>query len=595
MPARLFQNCKKIIFLLFFFLGWSASAQEYRFIEEVNLRPAKLEYFRDSVRFQLEGSIPIESVVTPRNPRLTLSLKAAGNILELGEISLEKNLSKYTYSESYRFAFEPWMQESFLELSFFQGKREQSEPFEKRVLAKGIITTPFLAKVGRFAPSEEIQDVGLFIPGGVADRGNDQTVTYLIQFRPGSSDFEATRANEAQLSQLREFVTANPDITSIKITGIQSPENQEGKLSRLGMERAEAVKSAILNKNIILRDSLIDLEARWNDWFDFRLLLSDYEQVSTSVKDQLYDILMNGEDYLTQQESLKRVRGFDQVSRDLYPKLRAAKIEVRAKPGRGIGMQKMAILEKELNGNSSVSELSFVDWATAAESSARMNEKTEIYTKMTELFRSVLPYNNLAVIKMREAQRTFDEDIKENLWTEAEWLLNQAIRLEPNGYSLHNKGQIAALRGNFWEAYRLLSEASTLTKNADFLKRNEALRGALDIIRGDYKLATLRFDYSFDNAKDLFNKGLAFFLAGDFSQASIAFEESVIQNRSFGYGYYGLALLAINAGQKEVALIQLKRAVSLNEELYRWMLYDPSFEEIRGMDDFFESERKTQS
>jgi hypothetical protein len=480
-------------------------------------------------------------------------------------------------------------------LSFFQGKREQSEPFEKRVLAKGIITTPFLAKVGRFAPSEEIQDVGLFIPGGVADRGNDQTVTYLIQFRPGSSDFEATRGNEAQLSELREFVTANPDITSIKITGIQSPETQEGKSSRLGMERAEAVKSAILNKNIILRDSLIDLEARWNDWFDFRLLLRDYEQVSTSVKDQLYDILMNGEDYLTQQESLKRVRGFDQVSRQLYPKLRAAKIEVRAKPGRGIGMQKMAILEKELTGNSSVSELSFVDWATAAESSPRMNEKTEIYTKMTELFRSAMPYNNLAVVKMREAQRTFDEDIKENLWTEAEWLLNQAIRLEPNGYSLHNKGQIAALRGDFWEAYRLLSEASTHTKNADFLKRNEALRGALDIIRGDYKLATLRFDYSFDNAKDLFNKGLAFFLAGDFAQASIAFEESVIQNRSFGYGYYGLALLAINAGQKEVALIQLQRAVSLNEELYRWMLYDPSFEEIREMDDFFESERKTQS
>jgi len=69
----------------------------------------------------------------------------------------------------------------------------------------------------------------------------------------------------------------------------------------------------------------------------------------------------------------------------------------------------------------------------------------------------------------------------------------------------------------------------------------------------------------------------------------------VIQNRSFGYGYYGLALLAVNAGQKEVALIQLQRAVSLNEELYRWMLYDPSFEEIREMDDFFDSSEKTQS
>jgi hypothetical protein len=250
-------------------------------------------------------------------------------------------------------------------------------------------------------------------------------------------------------------------------------------------------------------------------------------------------------------------------------------------------MQKMVILEKELKGNSSVSELSFVDWATAAESSPRLDEKADIYGKMTELFSSALAYNNLAVVKMRRAQRTFDEDAKENLWAEAEWLLNQAYRLEPNGYSLHNKGQIAALRGEYWESYKLLSEAASLTKNPDFLKRNEALRGALDIIRGDYKLASLRFDNSYESAKDLFNKGLAFFLAGDFAKASIAFEESVIQNRSFGYGYYGLALLAVNVGQKEVALVQLQRAGSLNEELYRWMLYDPSFEEIREMDEFF--------
>src|SRR5690606_6326890 len=166
----------------------------------------------------------------------------------------------------------------------------------------------------------------------------------------------------------------------------------------------------------------------------------------------------------------------------------------------------------------------------------RLEDKARIYSKMTELYRSVIPYNNLAVVKMRQAQRTLDQATKDQLWKEANQLLNQAAKISTDPYVMHNQGQIMVLQGKTWEAYKNLSDASVLTRNEDFLKYNESLRGALDIIRGDFKLATLRFDYSYTEPKDFFNKGLAYFLSGDLANASLSFEESVMVGRNYGYG-----------------------------------------------------------
>jgi tetratricopeptide (TPR) repeat protein len=216
----------------------------------------------------------------------------------------------------------------------------------------------------------------------------------------------------------------------------------------------------------------------------------------------------------------------------------------------------------------------------AAESTQSLEEKAVIYSKMTSFFRSPIPYNNMAVVRMRQAQRTLDEESKEVLWEEAERLLEQAQKIEPNAYSLHNLGQILALKGDYWEAYKKLSEASLYSKAPEFVQPNEMLRGALDVERGDYKLATLRFDFPIKNSVDLFNKGLAYFLLGDFRTASLAFEESVIQGREFGIGYYGLAMIAIQSGQGEIAALQLKKAISHNKNLLDLLVSDPLFEEL---------------
>lgn len=559
---------------------------ENKFLKDIQLVPAKLKLEGDSIRFTVKGSIPIESVLTPNNPRLSLSFKADQNYVDLGEINLKKNVANYSYESKFSLKYEPWMSGATLEIFFFQGKKESKSPFEKKALAKGVIAPQLMVKLGAVYPDEPIPSVGLFIPTGI-ERGVTQKEEFAFVYELGSSAFKLSVANQETLRKIDAFLENNPSIQEFKITGIQSPEPAEGKNSALGANRAESAKKALKTRIQTLSDSQIRMDSRRNDWFDLRLLLGDYKGISTNRKEELYTILTNQETYLEQTDRLKKVPGFSQIVLDLYPKLRVAKIEISATSRTGLDMRQSIRLKESLMSSDGTNSLSFAEWSLAAEASQSLEEKAVIYSKMTEFFRSALPYNNMAVVRMRQAQRTLDQESKEVLWEEALRLLQQAIRIEPNPYTLHNQGQILALEGKYWDSYLKLSEAASLTQNPEFLQQNEALRGALDILRGDYKLATLRFDFKFSDPKDYFNKGLAYYMINDFATASTAFEESVVHGRVFGYGYYGLAMIAAASGQQEVAMIHLKKAIEANKQLANLAFQDPSFEELRSSKDFF--------
>ncbi len=583
-----------LFFLMFFFLPFillasANSVPDYEYLESTDLLPSKLQYHRDTVKFEISGAIPIVSVLIPRNPKLKLEFSHADSKIDFGELELTKTVSEYTYKESFEIPYEPWMEKALLKLLFFQGKKESNEPYEVKILARGVVTTPLMAKVGNVQPNEPIPNVGMYIPTGLLDADKSRTETFQFLFDAGFSDFESGyKTNQSELDALREFLIANPSIESFEITGLQSPEQKEGRNSRLGYERANSLQSFLLNNSYLLDSSKITLKSRWNDWFDFRLLLRDYDNLSTEQRDSYYDILVSGEPYETQREKLSQLNGFRNVSRDLYPKLRAVKVELKAKPIAGLSSQQNEILEKVLSGDIYNSELTVTDWALAGETSPRLKDKEAIYVKMTELFRSALPYNNLAVVKMRQAQRSLDRDEKDSLFYRAMVLLRQAERIEPSAYILHNIGQILVLQGEYWEAYKKLSDASVLTRRSDFLKINESLRGALDIIRGDYKLATLRFEYEYSEPKDFFNKGLAYYMAKDYAKAVEFFEESVLSGRNYGYGFYGLALVAAASKQDDIALLNLDKAISSNEVIYQKALIDPVLEDLRQSQEFFD-------
>lgn len=580
------------IFLLgsFFFLlcieAYSRQVNDV-YTENAKIKPEKLTLFADSVRFSLKGTIPIISGLIPRNPRLRLVLKSHANQKDFGELILKKNVSTYSYDQSFVFLYLPWMEESHLELQFFQGSRKNEEPEEKKILANGIVTTPLLMKKELGNKRNGVFESGMLISNALTGSSKEENQKFEFFFRPGSSLFESTEANQKALHNLDQFLAKNSSISNVKITGIQSPEFSEGRNSKLGMDRALSIRTVLQKRGFDVDDNLIQLDSRSNNWIDFREQIDLYSKLTSDQKKEYQAVLGSELDFLDQNLRLKKIQGFDEISKELFPMLRVARLEIQGSQIWGLDPIKFKMLKEILNDQVGINTLEQIDWEIAGESAATLDDKYLIYSKMISFFKSSTSLNNLAVVKMRQAQTKTSQGEKEKLLEEADFLLSEALKIENNPVVLYNQAIIFIEKGENWEAYRKLSTASNLSRDLEFLVENENLRGFLDVLRGDYKLARIRYNYPSTDPVFLFNKGIAHFLAEDLATASIAFEESILADREFGFGYYGLALVAARSGLDEIAWIHLQNAINSNEQIHHRAKFDPMMEEVRKKNPLF--------
>src|SRR5690606_36939885 len=138
---------------------------------------------------------------------------------------------------------------------------------------------------------------------------------------------------------------------------------------------------------------------------------------------------------------------------------------------------------------------------------------------------------------------------KNTLIAKARSSFEKANRNGENAVAFHNLGHSHLLTGDYVNAYEAFYKASSLAEDNPELKSiNDASLGAVGIMSGDYSLAGLHLNNAPETDVNLFNKGLAFLLAGDYRNARNAFEESAIVNKDYGYGFYGLALVAARTG-----------------------------------------------
>jgi len=433
-----------------------------------------------------------------------------------------------------------------------------------------------MVRMGQYELGESIPEVGRYDFQQKPLPSIPQTKTVYFQFAPGKSDWNPNLGNEEVRKQLVDFLNQNPEIISIQLTGLQSPEQAEGRNSQLGYRRAEVVGQKLLSFFPELDPQQIKTQSRWNNWFDFRILLADYEDLPEATKESYYKVLLSEESFLEKGIQLKSLPDFERVASRLYPKLRVVKVELTAKPYLGLNRAQRIRLQESLRPVGA-NRLSYAEWEKAALASQDLEEQASLFASMAKWYDQPGPLLNLAVVRMRQAQQLQDLGSREVLWTEAARLLEAASQSNPNPLILYNQGQLKVLQGEYWEAYKVLSEASVLAKgDASLASAIDLLRGALDIRRGDYKLSLLRFNVPQLRAEDFFNKGIALFLLGDYLGAGAAFESSVIKGRELGYGYYGLALLAIESGQFDSARLYLEKASLYNPILKEKIRLDPA-------------------
>lgn len=538
--------------------------------------PDILQVDKDSVRFEVSGSLPATSGVFSKTRRLLLSLRSDEGYLDLGALDLKERNGKMSLKETVAFPYSPWMEGASLELAYVEGRDDTS--IETKVLAKGIKAPQFLVRLGQPRPGERIPVIGKFdFEEKQPQDRRPVAQVYHFTFAVGKSEWMPGLGNEQVLQEMALFLEQNSIVESIRVTGLQSPELLEGRSSQLGYLRAETIGQKLLQFFPEISSDQLKIGSRWNDWFDFRLFIAADSKLSEAQKSVYFEILREQGSYFDQAAQLKALPDFDEVAAQIYPKLRTVKVEVTAMPATGMTKNQKAYLQ-ELSHPEAKNQWTYEEWVGVAAACHRLEEKLWVFSSMWRWYQESSVLSNLAVVRMRQSQEVDDLGSKEILWEEAARLLAEANRLKEDPLTLYNQGQLLALQGSYWEAYKVLSTASVLAKSTPKLVSSiDLLRAALDIRRGDYKLALLRFGNASQSADDLFNQGLANFLVGDYASANLSFESAVIAERESGYGYYGLAMVALELGQLESMSYYLEKAMVVNPFLRAKAKIDPEF------------------
>jgi len=551
---------------------------EDQVFSQIKVGPMEPRVQGDSLYFKVLGKIPHTSSTASFLSQLQLLLVGSQDTLDLGPISYNRKGGIWNLEQEIVHAYQDWMEASSLLVVHHSKKSSKRSAPLYKVLAVGVVAPQRLVLLGHGMPGEHLPETGKFVHPSSYQPTIAQEATFVLRFSPGSSLLSSELGNRDVWDNIRQFLQKNSSLQSVRITGLQSPEQAEGRSSQLGYQRAKEVEKKFLEITPQFDPALVRVDSRWNDWFDFRKQLASYSGLSDERKEIYIEILQQAASFIEVGNHLRKLPDFQKVSAALYPNLRAVTIEIKAKPYLGLSREQFLRLQQSLLLKAK-NNMSKEEWAIAAAEAEDWEEKGFFYSKMAEFYPSPIPYNNLAIVRMRQAQLQNDTGSREILLDEALRLLEAGTSLGELPQAVYNQGQALVLLGDYWEGYKKISEVTALAKGTELGRESELLRGALDIWRGDYKLATLRFETPITEAKDYFNKGLAFYLLGEYMQATLAFEESVLMSRELGYGYYGLALVAMQLGQKDIATLHLQKAIK-NVSLQRKVVLDPHFKEL---------------
>lgn len=555
-------------------------------------KPEVLQLHRDSVRVTVQGSIPLSLLNQDSKIYLYPEYIYGEGSLRLGEIiafdgAYTKNLVEAKVDESIVFPYLPGMEKGELILKGVVERKKGVFQAPNKVIANGLETTPLLTRYGQVLSDQPIPTIGIYMVKSFQEMNHTEIRDFYIPFEIGSGQ----KQNPVfQVAFTDYLIKGEPGmkINKVVVTGLSSPETKDNILG-LAKKRSDFI-SERLKANRSLRNIPVESMYRSGDWFDLRQLLTDYEGITEEQKEEVYSILLNGNSFAAQLAALQKLQAYKNVSRDLFPKLRSAKVSFELENTRLNDLEISAGVFALLNDQKPLEGFGKDHLTYAAQKALKLDEKEAIYKKLAELYPNDHAFNNLGVVYLNMAQRELDLRKKNILIRDAISNLTQANKIKTSSITLHNLGRAYLLREDYFEAYISISEASALEKEEtnDFLNHNEGLRGALDILNGDYKLATIRFNRTEENESNFFNKGIAYFLTKDYLAASENFEAAVQADRESGYGFYGIALVAAANGDRVALMENLGKAVERSEFLKEKALQDINFKNYRDEQEFID-------
>jgi len=541
---------------------------------DLQVDPNPLEVHGGNVPFEMSAVLPPKML--PSNTSFTLNTIYVYGDQEVNVGSVEFVASDFPNSssttsrkvESFTFPYKEGMNPGTL---FIQGvakdtRNGNSKTTDRLAVAQGLVLTSMWVKdVAMTSYAEhEYNDKEELIATNVDfyfDQGRSNLRTSL------SYDGSTNRSKRDDLSA---FIAEKNVTRTVTITGTHSPEGTETINSDLSKDRAATIESFYRSRMSRydykgMADSIdFILKPIVQDWSSFRNALSAYDGISDSEKSEYTRIINGTGSFVDKEKEMKKLSTYKKVFDDVYPGLRSAQTEVLTVKPKKSNAQ-IAILAKAItSGDAEVDTLTTEELMFSATLTPSLEEKAAIYKAAAEATGMWEAHNNLAAVHLELAMKGDDSKL-DGAATQLEIAMNK----NSNAIVMANMGALQILQGNYEEAYSTLGEVSG---SNDVNAKVAAMKGALEVRMAKYDAAKASFASAANSENVMIDKGLAYLLSGDYSQADAALKQVETSE-----AYYLRAVSAARQNNATGVGSNLKDAVNADPDLKDKALNDLEF------------------
>ena len=542
---------------------------------DLQVNPNPLEVHGSDVPFEMSAVLPPK--ILPANTSFTLNTiyQYGDQEVNVGSVVFTAadfpNSSTTTSRRSENFSF-PYVEGMNPGTLYVQGvatdtRNGKSKSTERLAVAQGLILT-----------SQWVQNVAFtsYAEHGYDDREELIPTNVDFYFDQGRSNLRTSltydgTSNRTKRDQLSAFIAEKNVTRTVTITGSHSPEGKESINSDLSSDRPATVekyyrgrmdrydyKGAADSIEFIIKPIV-------RDWNGFRLALMSYDGISEDDKAQYTRVIDGTGSFEEKEKEMQKISTYKKVFKDVYPGLRYAKTEVlTVKPKKS--NPEIAILAKAIaNGEASVDTLSNEELMFGATLTPSLDEKAAIYKAAADNTGAWQAHNNLGAVYIEQGKL-------DDATTQLEIAANKNAS---SAMVQANLGAVQALQEDYEKAYATLGGVSGGSNDVN--ARVNSMKGAIEVRMAEYDKAKASFaSAQLDDAANI-DKGLAYLLSGDNTQASAAFGQVSDENGLDGAAYYLMAVSAAREGNAVEVGSNLKKAVDADPSLKDKALNDLEF------------------
>jgi len=554
--------------------------------QKLEIKPNPLEVHKDTVNFDLSGNLPVKMLKKGTVYTLNTFYKYGENELAMPALAIKAEdypgsaTEPTKVAKSFMFPYKDAYKTGTVEIQGVASKGTKSKTTARMPYATGIITTSKLVQNSYFAafaaasynPQEEL--IPVVIPDFVFERGKSVLRTSEIK--------------DAKGKQLDAFIASKNVTRTVTITGTHSPEGLERINSKLSQERATAIEKfyRAQMKKYDYKDAADQikfiLKPIVDDWSEFKTALASYTGISAEQKSAFLNATNSGGSFEEQEKQLKKLAGYDQVFKNVYPGLRAAKTEILTIKAKKTEAEISVLAKQIATGQAGLDVLSFDELMFSATLTPSLEEKTAIYESATKKGTNWAAHNNLGASYL---QAVIENPAKTDLIDKAAAQLEIAAKLNPAPEVHANLASIALMQGNPYKAYTHV-RASLAGASNDVTRGVNGVKGACEIYMANYGAAVSSTSSANATDVNLFNKGLSQLLNKDYSNASSSFAESTGKNGNYAIAFYGAAVAAARSGNGDSVVSNLVSAVKIDDSLKGKALTDLEFAKFNTTDAF---------